>query len=288
MRAIILSAGQGHRLLPHTAGIPKCLLPVDGRRSILELQLDALSACGIRAATIMVGFGAEKVEALLRRTGHNDLDVRTRYNPFFRQSDNLITCWLAAAEMDEDFLLLNGDTLFESAVLARLLAAPSGPVSMAIDRKPDYTDDDMKVTLGPAMRLLTVSKNIPASLINGESIGLIRFIAEGAEAFRAGLNRAVRDPAALRKWYLDVLNDLARSIVVSAVSIEGLWWTEIDSSADLADVRADFALRVQGLAPTARSGEPAGTNGAEPAQPGADRCDAVPGGGRPYATGRSL
>ena len=31
MRAIILSAGQGKRLHPLTAEIPKCLLPVRGR-----------------------------------------------------------------------------------------------------------------------------------------------------------------------------------------------------------------------------------------------------------------
>ena len=42
MRAVILCAGQGRRLLPETSEIPKGLLPVRGDRPILALQLEAL------------------------------------------------------------------------------------------------------------------------------------------------------------------------------------------------------------------------------------------------------
>ena len=247
MRAIILSAGQGRRLLPHTAELPKCLLPVDGDRSVLELQLEALAACGVDEVTVMVGFGAESVESFLDQRSARGLKIRTRYNPFFTHSDNLITCWLAGTEMDGDFLLLNGDTLFENAVLERVLAARPAPVALAIDRKPAYTDDDMKVTLGPAMRLVGIGKKLAASSVHGESIGLMRFSGEGGHLFRAGLERIVRNPAALKKWYLEVLHDLAASVVIEAVSIQGLWWSEIDSFSDLAGVRADLALRRQQL-----------------------------------------
>jgi choline kinase len=253
MRAIILSAGQGRRLLPHTAELPKCLLPVEGGRSILEVQLAALAACGIDEATVMVGFGAALVESFLHQRPADGLNIRTRFNPFFATSDNLATCWLAGAEMDGDFLLLNGDTLFENAVLKRLLAAPRAPVSLAVDRKPVYTEDDMKVTLGPAMRLINVGKKIPVPRCHAESIGLMRFDAEGARAFRDGLERAVRDQAALKKWYLDVLNDLAPSIVIKGVSIQGLWWSEIDSFSDLAGVRAELEVRAELSASAPRS-----------------------------------
>ena len=41
MKAIVLSAGQGKRLLPLTADSPKCLLQVAGDATVLELQLRA-------------------------------------------------------------------------------------------------------------------------------------------------------------------------------------------------------------------------------------------------------
>ena len=42
MKAIILSAGQGSRLLPLTEGKPKCLLPI-GPRTLIEWQVWALT-----------------------------------------------------------------------------------------------------------------------------------------------------------------------------------------------------------------------------------------------------
>jgi choline kinase len=243
MRAIILSAGQGRRLMPLTSNTPKCLLPVDAGRSILELQLEALSRCGIRDVVVMVGFGAEKVESFVAQRAHRNLTVRTRFNPFFATADNLITCWLATAEMTEDFLLLNGDTIFETAVLRRLLASHGAPVTVAIDRKAEYHDDDMKVTLEWGTRLRAVGKGIPPALIDGESIGLSAFRGEGVEAFRTGLDRAVRNPAALRKWYPDVIDAMAGPFQVKSVSIEGLWWIEIDSPEDLAMARSELASR---------------------------------------------
>ena len=50
MRAIILSAGQGKRLLPLTQDTPKCLLEVSDGVSVLSHQLQALAACGIEEA----------------------------------------------------------------------------------------------------------------------------------------------------------------------------------------------------------------------------------------------
>ena len=95
LKAIVLSAGQGRRLLPLTENEPKCMLPVDEQRPVLELQLENLARCGVREATVFVGFGAERVEAFLARNRFGDLRVDTFYNPFYSITDNLITCWLA-------------------------------------------------------------------------------------------------------------------------------------------------------------------------------------------------
>ena len=243
MKAIILSAGQGRRLLPFTAELPKCLLPVDGQRTVLELQLSALAQCGIQQATVLVGFGADQVDQFLQAHPISGITVRTRYNPFFATSNNLVTCWAAMTEMTEDFILLNGDSLFESEALHRLLVAPPAPVTLTINRKAEYDDDDMKVSLNGGRRLKAVGKTLPRSTVHGESIGLMRFCGEGIETFRATLEEAIRGPEALQRWYLSVLNTMCVSSVVETVSIEGLWWGEIDTPEDLAKVRAHFIHR---------------------------------------------
>ncbi len=241
MKAIILNAGQGQRLLPLTETTPKCLLPVDGRRPALEIQLRTLAARGIQRATVMTGFGADKVEQFLARCPLPEIEVTCRFNPFFAVSNNLATCWMASPEMTEDFILLNGDTLFEAAVLERLLLAPPAAVNLAIDRKPSYDDDDMKVSIRHKRTLAAVGKDLSPAIVHGESIGLMTFRATGVRAFRVALEKAVRDPIALQRWYLSIIDSMANSSMVEVVSIEGLWWAETDTPEDLADVRAYFS-----------------------------------------------
>jgi choline kinase len=251
MQAIVLSAGQGRRLLPLTDSDPKCLLEVDGSRSILELQLRALARCGVGKVTVVLGFGAERVERFLAGARIPGLRVDTLFNPFFASSDNLATCWLARSAMTGDFVLLNGDTLFEDAVLQRLLAAEPSPITVTIDHKDHYDDDDMKVAVAADGRLLAIDKQLPAASVGGESIGMLCFRAAGVESFQDELERAIRERENLRAWYLSVVNALAGRVPIATLSIDGLWWREIDSHADLDDVRASFASRAQ--APARRS-----------------------------------
>jgi choline kinase len=114
---------------------------------------------------------------------------------------------------------------------------------MAIDQKASYDADDMKVMLTNSGRLKAVGKYLPDSKIDGESIGLMAFRAEGVAAFRCALETAVRDPETLRLWYHDVISSMASRLLVNTVLIKGLWWREIDTPQDLAEVRASFARR---------------------------------------------
>jgi choline kinase len=237
MRAIVLSAGQGKRLLPLTAEVPKCLLPVDGDRTLLELQLATLARCGVGRVSVVSGFGVDRVERFLAGTPFPGLTVDLVFNPFFAVSDNLATCWVAREAMGEDFVLLNGDTLFEPGVLRRLLASPAAPITVTIDHKHAYDDDDMKVSLDDDGRLVAIGKTLKPGSVHGESIGLLYFRGAGASRFRSAVERSMREPAALRSWYLSVVNDLAAEGGVESVSIRGMWWREIDSPEDLEEAR---------------------------------------------------
>ncbi|HEV2746728.1 MAG TPA: NTP transferase domain-containing protein, partial [Allosphingosinicella sp.] len=124
-KAIILSAGKGSRLLPLTAERPKCLIELSGK-PLLEWQLDALAASGIREAVVVTGFRDDLVDAVAeRRAG-----VRTLFNPFYHVADNLGSVWLARAEFNRDTLLLNGDTLVSPPLLERVLAADGGAITV--------------------------------------------------------------------------------------------------------------------------------------------------------------
>ncbi len=230
MKAVILSAGQGKRLLPLTADCPKCILPVRGR-SLIEWQIDELTKCGINQVTVVLGFRADKVERLLRAR-YDSHHVRTIYNAAYAVSDNLVSCWAAHDEMDADFVLLNGDTLFEAAVLQRLLETHGYPVTMVVSHKDDYDTEDMKVELD-GYRLVRVGKDLLPDQVDGESIGMIMFRNQGPMLFRSFLEKALRDPSAPKKWYLSVIDEMARSMPVWTCSIKEFQWCEVDYQADL-------------------------------------------------------
>lgn len=230
MKAIILSAGQGSRLLPLTADTPKCTLRLHGK-SILEWQIDTLQAGGIEEVVVVTGYRADKVEKLVSRR-YSPQQVRTVFNPFYDVADNLASCWIARDEMQGEFILLNGDTLFETAVLHQLLEAPAEPIVLARDHKSHYDTDDMKIVQEEG-RLRAIGKKLSSESVNGESIGMIRFLPAGARLFRHAIEQCMYSAESLNRWYLSVIGQLAAEQgCVWTQSIHGLQWAEVDYPLD--------------------------------------------------------
>ena len=230
MKAVILSAGQGKRLLPLTADFPKCILPIMGQ-TLIEWQIDELAKCGIEQVTVVLGYRADKVQRILR-SRYGEHRVQTVYNAAYAVSDNLVSCWAAHDAMNEDFILLNGDTLFEAAVLNQVLETNDRPVNVVVSQKNEYDADDMKVELD-GCRLVKIGKDLIPDQVDGESIGMILFRGQGPMMFREAIQKALRDPSSQTKWYLSVIDEMARRIPVWTCSTQGLQWCEVDYHADL-------------------------------------------------------
>lgn len=231
MKAIILSAGQGRRLMPLTENMAKCCLPLHGV-SILEWQLSQIAKCDIDEVIVVTGFAFEMIDVIVEN--FSGTKVRTLHNPMYAHTDNLGTCWEARAEMDGPFVLMNGDTLFEAAILQRLLACDKGyPVTLATDAKPHFDLDDMKI-ITDGERLLKVSKQLDIHLVSGESIGLMVFNQTGAKAFTHKLEEMMDKDNALKLWYLSAIDQLAGEGIVGICPINELSWCEVDDAADFA------------------------------------------------------
>ena len=242
IKAIILSAGQGRRLLPLTENTPKCLLAV-ADQPVLARQIDALLAVGIDHITIITGFQVALIEALLEQRYVDYHDIKTLFNPFYEVADNLASCWIARGEMNGSFLLLNGDTVIESALLQKVLNSTPAAITLSVDYKDSYDADDMKVQLDADSWVRQVSKIVPPHQVNAESIGLLYFRKQGAQLFRQAVEEALRHPAELKSWYLSIIDRLAKQHLVHACSVSGFRWCEIDFIEDLARAGIIFSSR---------------------------------------------
>ena len=235
MKAVILCAGQGRRLLPFTESTPKCLLEISGKHFI-EWQIDTLISLGIKKIIAVVGYDALNVQSILNRR-YGDNNITTCFNPFYEIADNLASCWMARMHFQDDFLLLNGDTLFESKIIEKLLSQGTLPITLATDEKDEYDEDDMKV-ITEGTRLVSVDKKISLDHVTGESIGVMHFNPDGAKLFKESLESAMFSQQALSNWYLSIIDDLAKQGYVDTCSIHGLDWTEVDFVHDLKNAEA--------------------------------------------------
>jgi choline kinase len=231
-KAIILSAGQGSRLLPLTAERPKCLIEFSGR-SLLAWQVAMLAAGGVREIEVVTGFMTELVEAELARLAQPGLKLTARFNPFFKVADNLGSCWIAREAMTGDFLILNGDTLVSEEVVQQVQSGSTWPIAVTVDVKAAYDSDDMKVSRKPDGRLEQIGKTLTATASNAESIGFLAFRGEGTTLFREAVRAAMRTPEGVQHWYLKVIDSLAPTGKVGTVNIEGLNWAEVDYLNDI-------------------------------------------------------
>jgi len=129
MDAIILAAGLGTRLRPHTLTTPKPLLPIRGR-PILDWTLAALPKT-VNRVVVVTHYLAEQIEAYLGRQKHF-MEWTTVHQQTPRGTGDAFMSCRAAVKADR-CLVLNGDDLYGATDLIRLAEKPMGMLVHAVD-----------------------------------------------------------------------------------------------------------------------------------------------------------
>lgn len=108
MRAIILAGGKGTRLRPYTTLIPKPLMPLGGKYSILEIIIMQLARSGFTRITLAVNHLSHLIMAYFGDGSR--LGVKIDYS---LEEDELSTIGPLTLinDLPADFLVMNGDIL---------------------------------------------------------------------------------------------------------------------------------------------------------------------------------
>src|SRR5664279_2375269 len=127
--ALLLAAGLGSRLAPLTDALPKCLVAMSGV-PILERLVHALDGHGFERLVIVTGYKAETLRAYLGES-FGGIAVEYLLSPLFETTNNIYSLWLAQQLIDEPFLLVESDVVFDEQLLAPLLE----PGRIAVSRQ---------------------------------------------------------------------------------------------------------------------------------------------------------
>ena len=238
MQAIILAAGMGSRLGPSSDGRPKSLLEIGGK-SIIARQIDSFRALGVKEVIIVTGYQSNEVEKTLGGHAHVRFVVNARY-----KETNVLASWLLGSEyLSEDHFYAHGDTVFEHAVLERLMAGSlsESDVILAVDRR-RCAEEEMKVQY-VGNRITAISKQIPVGDAGGEFIGVMWVRGAVVHELRH-VARQLLDRGGDRLFFEAALVELIqrRSGAVTWADITGLRWGEIDFPEDLSSARVLFRL----------------------------------------------
>ena len=250
---MVLAAGAGRRLRPDTDALPKALLPVDGRVTILDIALRNLAAVGLRDIVIVVGYAADAVrDRLAGLEREHGVRLTLVDNDRAEEWNNAYSLWLAREHFAAGALLVNGDTVHPVSVEKTLLAAGQGPpagrrragddaspqpgIIIAVDDIKRLADEEMKVIIDAGGRLTRITKLMDPALAHGEYIGATLIGASAAAPLAAALEATWRRDPSL--YYEDGFQELAdRGGAIGVAPIGEVEWVEVDNHDDLRRAR---------------------------------------------------
>ncbi len=148
MDAVILAAGLGTRLRPHTLTTPKPMLPIQGR-PILDWTIGALPA-SVDRLLVVTHYLADQVYDYLKQQRHIRDWVQVPQGTPRGTGDAVRSC--REHLRSDSVMVLNGDDLFGARDMAELAKHPAGLIVHAVDEprrfgiaflKPDGTLDKL-------------------------------------------------------------------------------------------------------------------------------------------------
>jgi len=218
MKAFIMAAGAGTRLMRVSQNQPKCLLKM-GEKTLITRMLDLLEERNITDVTVITGYRAD----LVRREVGN----RARFvnNPFYHVTNSIASLWFARDQLEGEALFANADLFFEPMLLDMLLTEKRDRVMLCDSTR--IIDADYRFTLD-GDRLVGFGKEIPVERTDAEYVGMARVSAAFMPAFLKRLVDLIETQNA-GKWWEDVLYSfIPEGQPVFTRNVAGIFWGEVD------------------------------------------------------------
>ena len=166
MKAVILAAGKGTRLLPLTENTHKGLLPI-GDKPLLEHTIDALSKNKIRDIFLVVNYRREDIEKYFGDGSKFNARIEYMYqeNPKGGTAD-AVRC--AKGKIKESFVLLNGDIFFHPSIIGKMMQNRTDCDGLIVCKEVENPKEFgiLDVKNGKIVRILEKPESPPSNLAN--------------------------------------------------------------------------------------------------------------------------
>ncbi|MBN1397157.1 MAG: phosphocholine cytidylyltransferase family protein [Bacteroidetes bacterium] len=231
MHAVILVAGIASRLRPLTDTTPKCLLKVKGK-PILGMMIENLSLSGIENFVFVTGYLEEKIHHFIK---DNFPGIKAAFitNEIFASTNNIYSLWLAKeAVKSKDFLLLDGDIVFDRKIIDLLLNGKRHS-ALALRTNGHVGEEDMKVMTDKDGFVKEINKTMSPADAAGESIGIELFLKDTSTILFDELEVMMEREKKVNVWYEEAFQRIVNlGTKIAAVDVGDLKCMELDTVED--------------------------------------------------------
>ncbi len=236
MQAIILAAGMGKRLGEYTQDNTKCMLVVNGVR-LIDRTLEALHSVGVSRVVLVVGYKGQNVKSYVGDS-YKNIPIEYVDNPIYDKTNNIYSLYLAKDYlMEEDTLLLESDSIFDSNVVRKLVDDPYPNLAL-VDKYESWMDGTV-VTLDDERRILRIidKEHFRYEEIKDyyKTVNIYKFSKEFTTKYYVPFLAAYSSALGNNEYYEQVLRVILhlRNAPLKALPLNGEPWYEIDDVQDL-------------------------------------------------------
>lgn len=222
MDAVILAAGFGSRIrdIHH---LPKGFIQIN-RKPIIQTSVEKLISHDIERILIVTGYAAQHYNAFFA----NKKNVTTLFNPHYHCSGSLYSLYCAREWVQNDFLVLESDIIYESRALELILQSENKNVILLSGTT--FSGDEVYVE-AHNKKLINMSKNknnLNSDKIIGEFVGINKLSLHDYQQLISDLNH---NPEMLMSGHYEEqgLASMAKNTDVFCLKEDNLMWCEIDN-----------------------------------------------------------
>ncbi len=225
MKCLIIAAGKGRRL--RQRGDSKPLIPILGRPLIERVIRSAIEA-GADDFYVVTGYHEKRIRVFLAGLTHR---LGCRITPIFNrdwEKGNGLSVLRARECLQEPFLLLMADHLFDPSIARELMALPlsDGEIALGVDRdtRNSFIDmEDVTRVKTNGSKILNIGKGLTD--FNGFDTGIFKCTPAIFSALEHG---AKQDGDTTLSAAVQILAAAGKA---KAVEIEGRFWIDVDDPA---------------------------------------------------------
>ncbi|MDA3915876.1 MAG: phosphocholine cytidylyltransferase family protein [Deltaproteobacteria bacterium] len=238
--ALLLAAGTGSRLCPLTQKSPKCLTLVN-ETSILERLIKSLNQHGFKRLVVVTGHLEDCIRNFLETRAGN-IKIEYVFSPLYKTTNNIYSLWMARQIINEPFVLIESDLVFDPSLLTDMLY----PDRIAVARMKPWLNGST-VTINPSNTVDAFHSDAKNNSDQNryKTVNIYSLSVSSWYRVIAKLNQYVL-AGRVNDFYEAVFRQMVteKSLSFQAVFFDHKPWYEIDTIEDLASAEKLFPSRI--------------------------------------------